>query len=213
MNHVTYGKCELKVEREPLLDTAMVWYSKKLWGDESSLSVETSDVHSAVSLSGLHTYGNCELKVEREPLLDTAMVWYSKKLWGDESSLSVEASDVHSAVSLSGLHKKEEEGWALKPTKKSKAFSEKQKMFLEEKFLVVESTGGRLDPVTVARQMKTTRGAEGNDSSHAKKFYLLRIFKDSFPGGLNAEFQFKRSIKIVKMLRTKTRCTSCETVC
>ena len=72
------------------------------------------------------TYGKCELKVEREFLLDTAMVWYiEKKLWGDESSLSVETSDVRSAVSLSGLHKKEEEGWALKSTKKTKAFSEK----------------------------------------------------------------------------------------
>ena len=51
-------------------------------------------------------------------------------------SQAKKTSDTHSAVSLSGLHKKEEEGWALKSTKKTKTFSEKQKMFLEEKFLV-----------------------------------------------------------------------------
>ena len=46
------------------------------------------------------------------------------------------------------------EGWALRTTKKAKAFSGKQRKFLEEKFMVGETTRRKLDPVTVARQMK-----------------------------------------------------------
>jgi len=34
VNHVAYGKCELPPERDSLLDTAKIMYSKKLWGGE-----------------------------------------------------------------------------------------------------------------------------------------------------------------------------------
>ena len=59
-------------------------------------------------------------------------------------------------VPLADSQKKEEEegSWALGATKKAKAFSEKQRTFLEEKCMVRETTGRKLDPVTVARQMK-----------------------------------------------------------
>ena len=38
VNHVTYGKCEFQPERESLLDTAKITYSKKLWGGEISVN-------------------------------------------------------------------------------------------------------------------------------------------------------------------------------
>ena len=31
VNHVTYGKCDFREERESVMDTAKVLYSKKLW--------------------------------------------------------------------------------------------------------------------------------------------------------------------------------------
>ena len=60
-------------------------------------------------------------------------------------------------VPLADSQKKEEEGWALRVTKKAKAFSEKPRKFLEEKFMVGETIGRKLDPVTVARQLKIAR--------------------------------------------------------
>ena len=40
VNHVTYGKCEFQPERESLLDTAKIMYSKKLWGGELSQKMD-----------------------------------------------------------------------------------------------------------------------------------------------------------------------------
>ena len=65
--------------------------------------------------------------------------------------------------------------------------SEKQRTFLEEKFMVGETTGRKLDPVTVARQMKIARDIDGQDDSHTKRF--CRKFKVSFHGGQDAKTQ------------------------
>ena len=76
-------------------------------------------------------YGKCELQLERESLLDTAKIMYSKKLWGGES-IVMDSNDSCAVVSLPDFQKKEEEGWALRSTKKANAFSEKQRNFLED---------------------------------------------------------------------------------
>ena len=39
VNHVAYGKCKFQPERESLLDTVKIMYSKKLWGGELSLKM------------------------------------------------------------------------------------------------------------------------------------------------------------------------------
>jgi len=54
-----------------------------------------------------------------------------------------------------------EEGWALRKKKKAKPFTEKQRAFLEEKFMVGE-TGKKLDPATVSNQMRLVRDDEGD---------------------------------------------------
>lgn len=108
-----------------------------------------------------HTlYGQCVFQPERESLLDTAKIMYSKKLLGDNNTLMVttETATVHSASSSNNMLNP---GWALRSTKPSKPFSEKQRRFLEEKFKIGETTGRKLDPVTVARQMRVTRGSDG----------------------------------------------------
>ena len=81
--------------------------------------------------------------------LDTAKIMYSKKLLGDNNTLMVttETVTIHSASSSNNMLNP---GWALRSTKPSKPFSEKQRRFLEEKFKIGETTGRKLDPVTVA---------------------------------------------------------------
>lgn len=95
------------------------------------------------------TYGKCEFQPERESFLDTAKIRQSKKLWGGESSVNMgNTGSAATIIPIPDSHKKEEEGWALRATKKAKAFSEKQRKFLEEKFMLGETTGRKLDPVT-----------------------------------------------------------------
>ena len=53
--------------------------------------------------------------------------------------------------------------------------------------MVGETTGRKLDPVTVARQMKIARDIDGQDDSHTKRF--CRKFKVSFHGGQDAKTQ------------------------
>ena len=106
-------------------------------------------------------YGKCEFEPERESLLDTAKIMYSKKLWGGEVSQKMGITGSAATVVPLADSQKKEEGWALRTTKKAKAFNEKQRKFLEEKFMVGETTGRKLDPVTVARQMKIARDVDG----------------------------------------------------
>jgi len=63
--------------------------------------------------------------------------------------------------SLPSAHSVLDEGWAMRSTKTSKPCSEKQRRFLEEKFTMGGTTGRKLDPVTVARQMRVARGSDG----------------------------------------------------
>ena len=72
----------------------------------------------------------------------------------------------HSAatvVPVADSQKKEEvlkDGLWEQQRKQAKALSEKQRKFLEEKFMVGETTGKKLDLVTVARWMKIARDVD-----------------------------------------------------
>ena len=55
-----------------------------------------------------------------------------------------------------------EEGWALKTSHLAVRFSEKQRVYLNEKFIVSEQSGCKLDGTTVSKQMRTARDQEGN---------------------------------------------------
>ena len=108
-----------------------------------------------------HTlYGQCVFQSERESLMDTAKVLYCKKLLGENNSLVV-TTETAAKSSLPSPHNVLDEGWALRSTKTCKPFSEKQRRFLEEKFTIGETTGRKLDPVAVARQMRVARGSDG----------------------------------------------------
>ena len=159
-------------------------------------------VYRRYGLMGNHVaYGKCKFQPERDSLIDTAKIKYSKKLWDGEISIKTGITgSAATVVPLADSQTKEEEGWALRTTKKAKAFSEKQKKFLEERFMVGETTGRKLDPVTVARQMKIARDVDGQ-----RRFCLPRRFKASFHGGKNAKTQRLSQFptKIMKELKMK----------
>ena len=129
----------------------------------SPVQMRVAFVYRRYGLMGNHVaYGKCKFQPERESLIDTAKIKYSKKLWGGEISIKTGITcSAATVVPLADSQTKEEEGWALRTTKKAKAFSEKQKKFLEERFMVGETTGRKLDPVTVATQMKIARDVDG----------------------------------------------------
>ena len=80
-----------------------------------------------------HTlYGQCVFQSERESLMDTAKVLYCKKLLGENNALMAITETVANS-SLPSPHNVLDEGWALRSTKTSKPFNEKQRRFLEEK--------------------------------------------------------------------------------
>ena len=106
-------------------------------------------------------YGQCVFQAERESLIDTAKVLYCRKLLGENSALTPTTETAAAKSSLPSPHDVLDKGWALRSTKTSKPFSEKQRRFLEEKFTIGETTGRKLDPVTVAREIRVARGSDG----------------------------------------------------
>ena len=75
----------------------------------------------------------------RESPLDTVKVMYRRKLLGENNALMA-TTETAANSSLPSPHNVLEEGWALRSTKTSKPFSEKQRRFLEEKFTIGETT-------------------------------------------------------------------------
>ena len=53
------------------------------------------------------------------------------------------------------------EGWALKQLKKPYRFNEQQKAYLEAKFNIGQSTGRKLDPDVVSKEIRRARGKDG----------------------------------------------------
>lgn len=150
------------------------------------------------------TYGKCEIQVERETLLDKAKVMYSKKLWCRGFSL-LDKANSPGEVPLPDFHKKEEEGWALRSARKAKPFSEKQRNFLEEKFMIGENTGRKLDSATVARQMKVARDVDGRRLFSHEEVLSSSQIQSFFSRRANVEIKTQQVTKITKQLKMKTR--------
>jgi hypothetical protein len=108
------------------------------------------------------TFGHCKLKLERESmsLLDKSKITYSKNLLGGDTTTVIPCIKASTVNPLANSQTNLKQGWALKASKKTTNFSEKQKTFLEEKFMVGETTGKKLNPSTVAKQMRVARGSD-----------------------------------------------------
>jgi Arf-GAP/Rho-GAP domain/ANK repeat/PH domain-containing protein 3 len=72
------------------------------------------------------------------------------------------------------------EGWALKSSKTAKRFNNAQKSYLEEKFRLGQATGCKLDPATVAMDMRSSRNKEGVRQFSATEFLSQKQVQSFF---------------------------------
>ena len=103
----------------------------------------------------------CALCPEKYSLLDLAKQEYASRLHegtGLVPSLHFRPASQVLADSCRAC----KEGWALKGAKKAERFNEAQKSYLEAKFNIGQSTGKKLDPDVVAKEMRRARGPSGD---------------------------------------------------
>ena len=124
------------------------------------------------SLENHLQYGSCKLVPERENLFDKAKVRYRDKLLQDRGIQPVLASSTLPAGEIK--HK----GWALKVTKKTTRFNEKQKKYLEEKFFLGQETGHKVEAVTVAQEMRYARDEAGSRRFTLNEFLQEEVFEE-----------------------------------
>lgn len=85
-------------------------------------------------------------------------MYRSKLLEGAQST--IEADPVNMQDSTYSLS----EGWALQSPKKSTPFNDAQKRYFEDKFVLGQETGHKLDPASEARDMRFAKDKEGGSS-------------------------------------------------
>ena len=115
--------------------------------------------HRYSSLETHLEYGVCKLQLERQSLLDKAKAMYVEKLLHGAGEQPVMKS---SDTLLVNRYDMLPQGWALRTTKSSKRFNERQKSYLNEKFNNGNETGHKLDQVTVSQDMRFAKDQDGN---------------------------------------------------
>ena len=100
----------------------------------------------------------CSMSPERHTLMDLAKQQYSIRLQEGVGLPSLQAP-ASAGSSIQGQTVKE--GWALKELKKPYRFNEKQKAYVEAKFNIGQSTGRKVDPDFVSKEMRRARGKDG----------------------------------------------------
>lgn len=73
-----------------------------------------------------------------------------------------------------------EECWALQSSKKATRFSDVQKRYLEDKLLIGQGTGHKLEPVTVARDMRYAKYKEGKMQFTVSEFLTAQQIQSFF---------------------------------
>lgn len=100
----------------------------------------------------------CTKSLEKRSLMDLAKIAYKSSL---EEGVGCIPS-LEPVVAMVGESDRcNEEGWALKSTKKAYRFSEKQKAYLDVKFNIGQTTGRKVDGDAVAREMRRAQGTDG----------------------------------------------------
>lgn len=88
--------------------------------------------------------------------MDTAKLMFVKKV---EERL--EGIPVLTSASCNLSSTPMETGWALKTTQAGGRFSDKQRQYLQEKFMKGERTGQKLDGATVSKAMRVAKDSNG----------------------------------------------------
>ena len=158
----------------------------------ASLSSESSELYACPEegctksyqrFSALQRHLDCGKHVralESETMLDKAVRGYAARLEGQFASVPQFGEDTISAdapARQSGLQM----GWALRLTQTSRArFSDKQKEYLTNKFLIGETTGQKANPVHVARSMMTARDETGKRMFSSEEFLTAKQITSFF---------------------------------
>lgn len=121
-------------------------------------------------------FGKCRLRKEMLTVLDKAKVLYAQKLSeGAAEQLSMKSvpTEKQSEIVL-------DQGWAIRQTKKTTRFNENQKSYLDDKFLIGQSTGIKADPQQVARDMRNARTENGRRRFIIAEFLTPQQIKSYF---------------------------------
>ena len=101
--------------------------------------------------------------LEKEKLFDKARRGYAAKIIGERTQVPTVGLCAGTFESKGAdLHSSPEKGWALKPTMKQTQFTEEQKKFLTEKFVIGEERGKKADPKELSNEMRKVRNESGS---------------------------------------------------
>ncbi|CAC5397853.1 unnamed protein product [Mytilus coruscus] len=95
--------------------------------------------------------GNCNIKEEKLSLADRTKVLYAQKL--EDGNLGVSFTK-QPANNNNTATDKLNKGWALKVNKPKTIFTQDQKAYLYEKFMIGKTTGRKEDPSKIAEEMR-----------------------------------------------------------
>ncbi|PFX12001.1 hypothetical protein AWC38_SpisGene24111 [Stylophora pistillata] len=100
----------------------------------------------------------CAKSLQERSMLDLAKVAY-------KSALEEDVGTIPTLQPVPGSERRtvccNKEDWALKSTKKAYRLSEKQKAYLDAKFNIGQTSGGKLDGEVDAREMRRAQGPDG----------------------------------------------------
>ena len=105
------------------------------------------------------SFEKCSKSLERQSLLDLAKTQYATYLMEGVGVMPTLKSREHVITSEKRLNIKE--GWALKETRKAYRFNDTQRPYLETKFNIGQSSGRKMDPEAVAREMRRSVDSNG----------------------------------------------------
>ena len=158
----------------------------------ASLSSESSELYACPEegctksyqrFSALQRHLDCGKHVralESETMLDKAVPGHAARLEGQFTSVPQFGEDTISTdapARQSGLQM----GWALRLTQTSRArFSDKQKEYLTNRFLIGETTGQKANPVHVERLMMTARDETGKRMFPREEFLTAKQITSFF---------------------------------
>lgn len=100
----------------------------------------------------------CLRSLEKFSLLDLAKLGYKDKL---EDGVGVVPTLKTNTLAESIQDKPLESGWALRSSKKSYRFNDQQKLYLNAKFDIGQTTGRKVNANDVARDMRRARSTSG----------------------------------------------------
>ena len=122
-------------------------------------------------------YGKCKRRQEKYTLLDQAKHLYSQKVSEGTSTQPLMSSTASlAAEGTQALC----QGWALRLTKQTGRFNNKQKSYLDEKFDLGVTSGHKADPAQVARDIRYARNEHGERRFELEEFLTPQQIKSYF---------------------------------